>query len=59
MIEVGHRTVHSEIHKPINCMRNIKKFPQQWQELITVTIYKQGDKTDCVNYSGIPMFSIT
>jgi len=22
----------------------MKKFPQQWQELITVTIYKQGDR---------------
>jgi hypothetical protein len=40
-------------------MWNMKKFPQQWQELITVTIYKQGDKTDCGNYSGISLFSIT
>lgn len=25
----------------------MEKFPRQWQELITVTIYKQGDKTNC------------
>ena len=40
-------------------MWNMKNFLQQWQELITVTIYKQGDKTDCGNYSGTSLFSIT
>jgi hypothetical protein len=27
--------------------------PEEWKELITVYIYKMGDKTDCSNYRGI------
>jgi len=30
-----------------------------WKELITVPIYKKGDKTDCSNYIGISHLSTT
>lgn len=59
LTEAGGRTVHSELHKPINCMWNMEKIPHQWQESITVPISKQGNKTDSGNYSGISLLSIT
>jgi hypothetical protein len=34
----------SEIHKFTNSVQNKEDFPQQWKQLITVTIYKKGVK---------------
>jgi hypothetical protein len=40
-------------------MWNKQEFPEKWKESITVPIYKNGDKTDCSNYSGISLSPAT
>jgi hypothetical protein len=48
----------SEICKLINSIWNKEEMPQQWQESITVHIYKNGDKTDCSNYKGYQCYQL-
>jgi hypothetical protein len=55
LIQAGGNTLHSEIHKLINCIWNKEELPEQWKESIIVPIYKKGDKTDCSNYRGISL----
>jgi hypothetical protein len=31
--------------------------PEEWKESISAPIYKKGNKTDCSNYTGIPLLS--
>ena len=50
MIKVGGKTICSENHKLINSIWNKEELPEEWKEVITVPIYKMGDKTDCNNY---------
>jgi hypothetical protein len=33
--------------------------PDQWEEPIIVPVHKKGDKTDCNNYRGIALLSIS
>jgi len=42
-----------EIHKIIIYIWNKEELPEEWKELITVPVYKKGNKTDCSNYSGM------
>jgi hypothetical protein len=42
-IQVGGRTIRSEIHYLINSVWNKKKLPEAWKEAIIVPIYKKGD----------------
>ena len=51
--------IRSEIHKLISSICNKKELPEEWKESVTVPIYTKGDKTDCSNYGGIPILSIT
>jgi hypothetical protein len=44
LIQAGGNTLHSEIHKLINCIWYKEEFPEQWKESIIVPIYKKGDK---------------
>jgi len=53
MIEAGGRTIRSGIHKIINFIWNKEELPEQWKELITVPVSKNGDKTGCSNYSEV------
>jgi hypothetical protein len=40
-------------------MWNKEELTEQWKELIIVPIYEPGDKTDCSNYRGMSLLSIT
>jgi hypothetical protein len=44
-----------EVHKLVNSIWNKEELPDQWKESIIVTIYKTGDKTDCINCLGISL----
>jgi hypothetical protein len=49
LIQAVENTLHSEIHKLINCIWNKEELPEQWKEFIIIPIYKKGDKLDCCN----------
>jgi len=49
------RTIHYEIHKLVNSIRNKEELTEEWKGLFIVPIYKKGDKTDCSNYRGISL----
>jgi hypothetical protein len=38
--QVGGSTLHSEIHKLVNCIWN-KKLTEEWKESVTVPVYKK------------------
>jgi hypothetical protein len=49
----------SVIHKLITSICYKEEMPDQWKESIIVPIQKMGDKTDCNNYCGISLLSIS
>jgi mannosyltransferase OCH1-like enzyme len=53
LIKAVNRTIRYEIYKLIIYIWNKEELPEEWKDLITVLIYKKGDKTDCSNYRGI------
>jgi hypothetical protein len=57
LIKAGSETLRSEIHKLVCSRWNKEELPQQRKESIIVPIHKNGDKTDCNNYRGIPLLS--
>jgi hypothetical protein len=59
LIEAGVETLHWEIPKLIKLTWNKEELPHQWKEPSVVPIHKKGDKTDCSNYSGISLLSIS
>jgi len=48
LIKAGCRTICYEIHKLIVSIWNKEELPE-WKELIIVSIYKKGDKTNGSN----------
>jgi hypothetical protein len=59
LVKAGSSTIQSEIHKLNNSIWNMEEWPEGWKEAIIVLIYKKGDKTDCSNYRGMSLLSIT
>jgi hypothetical protein len=59
LIQAGGEILLSVIHKLINSVWNKEELPDQWKESITVPVHKKGDKTDCNNYRGISLLSIS
>jgi len=57
LIKAGSSTICSEIHKLIISNWNKKELPDEWKEMIAVSIYKKGDKADPSNYRGISLLS--
>jgi len=52
VINIGARTIFSEIHKPMNSVWNKVELPKDWKEWIIVPVCKKGDATDCSNFRG-------
>ena len=50
MIKPGGITIHSEIHKLIISVWDKVELPEEWEESISVPIYKKGNKAVCSNY---------
>jgi len=48
-----------EIHKLIISISKKEKLPEEWKELIIVSIYKKGDERDCNHYGGISLLPTT
>jgi hypothetical protein len=57
LIQAEGETLCSDIHKLIKLISNKEELPHQWKESTVVTIHKQGDKTDFINYRGISLLS--
>jgi hypothetical protein len=49
----------SAIHKPVNSIWNKEEFPDQRKESIIVLVHKIGNRTDCYNYHGISLLSVS
>jgi hypothetical protein len=59
LIQAGGEMLHSKIHKLINFIWNTEELPDQWKESIIAQVHKKGDKTDCSNYCGLSLLSIS
>jgi hypothetical protein len=59
LIQAGGEILRSAIHKLINSIWNKQELPDQWEESIILPVHKKGDKSDCNNYRGITLLSIS
>jgi arginine exporter protein ArgO len=57
--KAGCETLVSVINKAFNSIWNNEELIVHWKEYIIVSIHKMGDKTDCNNYRGISLLSIS
>jgi hypothetical protein len=59
MMQAGGEALMYVIHKLINSSWNKEEMPVKWKEFTVVPVHKNGDKTDCNNYRGIPLLSVS
>jgi hypothetical protein len=59
LIQAGGNTLRYEIIKLTDSIWNQEELPQQWKESVIVPNYRNGDKTECGNYSGISLLPAT
>jgi hypothetical protein len=59
LIQAGRGILLSAIHKLINSDWNKEEMPDQWKESIIIPVHRKGNKTDCNNYRGISLLSIS
>jgi len=59
LIKAGEKTIRFETHKLINSSWNKEELPVEWKESIVIPTFKKGVKTDCSNYGGLLLLSIT
>jgi hypothetical protein len=59
LYQAGGETLVCVIHKLITSIWNKEELPDRWKESIIVPIHNTGDKTDCNNYCGISLLSIS
>jgi hypothetical protein len=57
LIQAGGEILRSKIYKLINCIWSKEKLPDQWNEIIIVSVHKKGDKTECSDYRVMLMLS--
>jgi hypothetical protein len=57
LIQAEDETLRSEFCKHITSIWSKEELPEQWKKPINVSIYRNGDKTDCSNYRGISLLS--
>jgi hypothetical protein len=58
LIQAGGEILRSMVRKLINFDWNKEELPDQWKESI-IPVHKKGDKTECSNYHGISLLSIS
>jgi hypothetical protein len=59
LIQAGGEILLPAIHKLSNSIWNKEEMPDQWKQSIIVPVHKKGDKTDCNNYRGISLLSVS
>ena len=55
----GGDNLFSNLHQLITNAWDVGFVSQAWKDASIVTVYKKGDRTDCGNYRGISLLSIT
>ena len=58
MIDSRDPTYLKILYKIFNLCWDTNTFPDKWQEVITIPIYKKGNKTNPLNYRPISLISI-
>ena len=54
----GGDNLFSRLHQLITNAWEMGSVPHAWKDASIVTIYKEGDRTDCGNYRGISLLAI-